>query len=348
MYERAFPSAGWIAGKIWPYAGALHVQQLWEAPLWTEAKVTVESPQATMAFRTLVFPGWRAFVDGVPTKVQLLPFDQSLQFGFGIASVDVPNGEHTVRIAFTPTPWRTVGSVLSILGCSVILALALSTGAPRARRVTLMILTAGAVTSLAWVTLDVRANVGPTGRATPQRASVIANVAEATLQGHAAISAPDSGAPGAFVDVRYMAIGGHSRRWLYMHPPSAVSTSFVVPPRAVFQTGLGLDQAAWTDAGADGVLFFLEVTDATATSKRLMEQVLQPQVRPEDRGWRFASVDLGRYAGQRIILRLGTEGRDTPTLDWAGWADPVVYVDRSAHYPRPDQVAPALAAKPVA
>jgi hypothetical protein len=155
------------------------------------------------------------------------------------------------------------------------------------------------------------------------------------------VGAPDGNALGSFVDVREATIAGHHRRWLYMHPPAEVHVQLDVPPRAVFQAGLGVDPRGWEEREADGVRFILEVA-APGTRVTLLDEVLQPQVRPQDRGWRFAEVSLAPYAGQRVTLILRTEGRDTPLFDWAGWATPTVYVDRSGRFPPPAAVPPAL------
>ena len=54
-------------------------------------------------------------------------------------------------------------------------------------------------------------------------------------------------------------------------------------------------------------------------------------------------VDLGAYAGQRLMLTLRIESSGR-----AGWATPTVYVDRSGRYPPAEGVAPALGVVAVA
>ena len=195
--------------------------------------------------------------------------------------------------------------------------------------------------------LDLRPDpVAPPGPGDWQQALVL-DLSAAVRDGRGVrVGAPDGDRLGAFVDVREETIAGHGRRWLYMHPPSEVQVPLDVPPGAVFQAGLGVDPRGWAEPEADGVRFLLDVTDAAGTRTRLLDEVLQPQERPEDRGWRFAEVPLGAYAGQRVTLTLRTEGRGTPLFDWAGWATPVVYVDRSGRAPPPAGIAPALGIVP--
>jgi hypothetical protein len=135
-------------------------------------------------------------------------------------------------------------------------------------------------------------------------------------------------------------IGGDWRPWLFMHPPSQVEIPFDVPPHAVFQAGLGIDPDAWGQRDAGEVRFIVEVVDG-ADRQRLLDTVLRPGTEETDRGWRFASVDLGAFAGRSVTLVLRTEALVTPYFTWSGWATPMVYVDRSARYPPPDAVAPA-------
>jgi hypothetical protein len=185
-------------------------------------------------------------------------------------------------------------------------------------------------------------SVGDPAGAAPSRTGIVVDLLSAAGAGRdVRIGAPDGDRLGQFVAVSEMTLGGQRRPWLYMHPPSEVQVQLDVPPRAVFQAGLGLDPRSWNQPDADGVRFVLEVVDAAGRRAPLLDQVLQPQVRPEDRGWRFALVDLGAYAGQRVTLSLRTEGRDTPLFDWAGWGTPLVFVDRSGRYPPPAVVAPA-------
>ena len=350
-YERAFPEAGWVAGRVWPYGGEVQIQQVWDTPTWTEAKVAVAEAPAQVAFRTLVFPGWRAFLDGKPAPLATAPYDPAVQLGHGFAIVAVPPGEHIVRLAFGPTVARLLGGALSIVGAGacVLLVVVTALGSPRGlprgwmRRalIPVIVLTAGAAL-MAYLGLGWRMTAHPVGRATSTPALIVLDLADAAAGGGASIASPDGATLGSFVDVRYETIHGQDRRWLYMHPASEVSVRLNVPPRAIFQAGLGVDPAGWSEPDADGARFLLEVMDAQGATAVLLDQVVQPQTNEADQGWRFAQVSLAQFEGQTVTLRLRTEARDTPYFDWAGWADPVVYVDRSARYPPPSGVAPAM------
>jgi hypothetical protein len=140
------------------------------------------------------------------------------------------------------------------------------------------------------------------------------------------------------VDVRAITINGHQRQALFQHPPSEVRLPLTVPPQAVFATGLGIDPRSWDETEADGVRFVAEVRRESGETRRVLDEELVPQQRVRDRGWRFALVDLGAFAGEHVTLTLRTVGRETPFFDWASWASPVVYVDNSARYPPLPQI----------
>ncbi|MGH2368480.1 MAG: 6-pyruvoyl-tetrahydropterin synthase-related protein, partial [Chloroflexota bacterium] len=313
-YEAPFPSGGWIAGRVWPYAGEVDVQQVWETPSWTEARVDVAgSAPAEVAFRTLVFPGWRAYVDGWPSSLRPAPFDPASGIGHGFAIVSVPPGEHRVQLALGPTVWRVLGTLLSIAGLGALTAvplrLAVASRPRLARRLGVATCVTAALLGTAFLAAGLLPLWRPPGRTTPAAAAVILDLANAVRSGQGVqIVAPDGNAAGAFVSVREQTIGGHRRRWLYMHPPSQVAVQLDVPARAVFQAGLGLDPRGWNEPGADGVRFILEATDHRGVRRTLLDETVQPQTRAADQGWRFTLVDLGAYAGQRIALTLRTEG----------------------------------------
>ncbi|GAB4472533.1 MAG: hypothetical protein Kow00124_10670 [Anaerolineae bacterium] len=74
----------------------------------------------TLVFDWLYFPGWWAVVDGSPVEIH--PTDPT-----GLISLDVPAGEHTVKLGFGPTPLRRAAGAIS--AASVVL-LAIGLAAP--------------------------------------------------------------------------------------------------------------------------------------------------------------------------------------------------------------------------
>ncbi|HEX2513905.1 MAG TPA: hypothetical protein VH257_04315, partial [Chloroflexota bacterium] len=113
-YEALYPPGGWVAGRVWPVSEGVEVRQVWDTPQWTAAQVEVGgAAPAEVAFRTLVFPGWRAYVDGRPAPLHAAPYDHTVALGHGFAIVTVPPGVHDVQLALGPTTTEIAGTLLS-------------------------------------------------------------------------------------------------------------------------------------------------------------------------------------------------------------------------------------------
>jgi hypothetical protein len=162
---------------------------------------------------------------------------------------------------------------------------------------------------------------------------LVADVIALAESGRAQIASPSGEALGPFVDVRRLYLPGRERRWLYMHPPSSVSLGVQLPPRAAFQAGLGLDPRTWDAEGADGVRYILEVTPDGGPTTRALDEQVNPRARTEQRAWLDRWVDLSAFGGQRVTLTLRTDPANTVDYDWAGWADPTVFVQQDARRP---------------
>jgi hypothetical protein len=74
----------------------------------SEEIIVRSAQEATIQFYTYYFPGWRGYVDG--QQVPIRP-----EAPYGLITLDVPAGEHHVKIRFGDTPVRVVGKVISLL-----------------------------------------------------------------------------------------------------------------------------------------------------------------------------------------------------------------------------------------
>ena len=72
-----------------------------------EAQVSSPEPW-TLSLHAFWIPGWAATIDGMPARTS--PTD-----AIGVVGVNVPAGEHRVRLAFGPTPLRVAVIVVSLL-----------------------------------------------------------------------------------------------------------------------------------------------------------------------------------------------------------------------------------------
>ncbi len=80
-------------------------------PLRTEIEVDTAVP-FTARFRTFYFPGWRAWVDG--EQVPITPAAD------GLITFPVPDGRHTLKVAFGETPLRLLADLISLLSLAAL------------------------------------------------------------------------------------------------------------------------------------------------------------------------------------------------------------------------------------
>jgi hypothetical protein len=72
------------------------------------ARVLAETP-AKIQLASVYFPGWTGFVDY--KKVAIFP-----EGDLGLATLEIPEGEHQIFLKFGDTPIRTFGNILTLLG----------------------------------------------------------------------------------------------------------------------------------------------------------------------------------------------------------------------------------------
>ncbi len=121
-------------------------------------------------------------------------------------------------------------------------------------------------------------------------------------------------------------VGGTSRKGIFMHPPYQGGVGYtwaeLRPIRlpsgpCEFHSYIGLK-----DGGdpSDGVLFRLEVLDASGHDKPLASRM------GYQKHWDELSADLSEYAGKEVRLRLVADvgPADNSTADWACWGEPVI------------------------
>lgn len=340
LYERMFPEAAWLGGRVTVWHGNLAIRQLSGGFLWTSADVTVEGDApAVLAFHQLAFAGWRAWVDDQPVPATPAPWIESQAIQPGFLLVEVPPGTHRVAIRFGPTTPRLVGATISLLGCLALAAWAfLASHRHTTPRHRLALRVASLVIALGVIIVSVRLLIPlwppPTGQ--PQQRILVTNVIEDLLAERATVRSPtgtDLG-PDRFLDVRYLSVlaqdrplrdvGPQARRWLKLHPPAAVTITLTLPQNAYFQTGIVLDPAMWAAPLGDGVRFIATITPAAGPETTLFDLPNHPRAQGEHRRWIDVVADLRPWAGQHVRLTLRTEGRQDPANDWSGWGEPAI------------------------
>lgn len=71
-------------------------------------------------FQQSYFPGWTATVNGLPAE----PYGEE---EFGMLTLDLPAGEHTVRLRYTGTPLQAVSTLISISTLTIIITILIMT-----------------------------------------------------------------------------------------------------------------------------------------------------------------------------------------------------------------------------
>ena len=97
-----------------------------------------------------------------------------------------------------------------------------------------------------------------------------------------------------------------------------------MPRGALFQTALAVDPAAWEGELGDGVRFLVGVRPEGGNETLLLDATVHPRGRGDSSARLDVAADLRPWAGQRVRLSLRTDPRDDPSVDWSGWAEPVV------------------------
>ncbi|MDQ3699354.1 MAG: YfhO family protein, partial [Chloroflexota bacterium] len=116
VMERLYPEADWLGGRLFSLSGDVRFLSWRAEPLRLTARIANDGPEtAQLGVRQLDFPGWRAWLDGRPAPVEVAPRIPEQQAAPGFIVVGVPPGEHTVGIAFGPSPARLAGLAITLL-----------------------------------------------------------------------------------------------------------------------------------------------------------------------------------------------------------------------------------------
>ena len=335
LYERLYPEFGWVAGRVLPLDGRMQVTSLTSGTTWTNVLVEAETA-GTLAFRTLAFPGWRAYLDGKEVPPVTAPPDQQLGIAPGFLVIQIPPGMHQVQIAFSPTRVRTASAAVSVAALAVGGWWLAAGRGLKGVQLALALLPA-ALMALSCTHDTVRPVLAPPARPSARDERLVMDLLAAARGGRATLSSPSGSGLGPFLDVQRMRLGDRERAWLYMHPPASAAFELELPSHAAFQAGLGMDPRMWDAPHGDGVRFVAEVTQLSGVGAgetvRVLDEPVNPRASGEDRRWLDRWIDLSAFGGQRVRLTLRTENLATSDNDWAGWASPTIFIQRDARRP---------------
>lgn len=97
-----------------------------------------------------------------------------------------------------------------------------------------------------------------------------------------------------------------------------------VPERGVLDLHLGMLPRSWEEGRKGEVRFVVEM-ETNSEGVTLADELLSPSAVEPHRFWLPLSLDLSKYAGQQVRLRLRTEHGESPHHDYAFWGNPMVY-----------------------
>lgn len=117
---------------------------------------------------------------------------------------------------------------------------------------------------------------------------------------------------------RQVTVGDTTRSGLLLPAPARVGWDVVVPPAAELHLRPGLLQADWADGlESDGFELRIEVEPERGESFATVHRV-------RDDDFELLRVDLSRFAGENVRLRISTEAGRNPDRDYAFVAEPVL------------------------
>src|SRR3972149_4955511 len=80
-----------------------------------KTSVHVSTPKADVVFPTVIFPGWKASVNG--ENYPILPYGP-----LNLISLNLPAGENTILLKFSDTPVRRIGNITSLVSLGLLAA----------------------------------------------------------------------------------------------------------------------------------------------------------------------------------------------------------------------------------
>jgi hypothetical protein len=138
-------------------------------------------------------------------------------------------------------------------------------------------------------------------------------------------------------------ISGDTRKGILVTQPGRIAYDVTVPEHAWLKLAVGMLEKSWTIPG-DGVTIFLYVVplgpdgnvmtrpEGGMVSDELLSLTVNPSGNPADKLWHDLTLDLSKYAGKRVELRLVTQASPTNrTADTNGdvlvWGQPRIVVN---------------------
>ena len=125
-------------------------------------------------------------------------------------------------------------------------------------------------------------------------------------------------------------LNGETRKSIAFTGTTRIRWQITVPDNGLLRVSLGIKEEAWKEQGADGVTFYIHVSDGANADDALFKTTVNPAGVPADRRWQDIELDLSQYAGESVELNFNTYtsvgGGNNAIGDLGLWGEPRVVV----------------------
>lgn len=117
------------------------------------------------------------------------------------------------------------------------------------------------------------------------------------------------------------------KRSVFAHPPSEISYSTIIPNNCVLSFAIGIYPSAY-ELIKNSVKFSI-IIEHGSDKHQLFSKTLNPQKKPEDKGFFNQIINLNEFGGEKISITFITEGSEADvSYCWAGWGWPSLYIQK--------------------
>lgn len=134
-----------------------------------------------------------------------------------------------------------------------------------------------------------------------------------------------------------VATAGGARTSVRAAAPARIRYRVSPPAGSRLRFAIGVDTKSGWKLDGDGMTFAVEID-----GERVFESTLRPRTLARQRGWHPATIDLDRWAGQKIELDLVTEPLGDSRNDVGGFAHPLLFQRRDVARLEQDQAPTVL------
>lgn len=325
VLDEEFPQSGWVAGIFRVLSGSA----IFHSATFSDGDISfgVDCHEPTeIAIHQVYFPLWSAKMDSIPVQISTIGIQPRRNLNFGIMTVPCPAGYHFFELRVSSNIYSIVASLVSMFLVFVI------TYVDYVRIIINNMKYHYLIVILIVSVLFVAVTVFSVNMGTSEN-RLVRDIFSDVSQGKVRVSTPAGrswGFQSPFVESRSLTLvyGSESRidrrRWIYSHPKTDLEIYHRVGKDEMFHGSCAMDPSVVSQPVGDGVDFRVSVAVGGDAYEELYHLLLNPRADPGTMRWHDFWIDLGKYSGKDIIIRLSTDYHDDSRNDWAGWGAPEI------------------------